>query len=454
MVSGRYNRKASGRSSLWRNSSESTHTSSRSTTPNSKPKHSFYVHAQDNGGDKEDSVEENASQLSKLQIESPSMSRSSKKKEWMKKRANAARSAISPLASIQNTANVAEFHQPPSKVTSAFPRNRDQDADRNIDECCSEPDSSPNNVFTFSPTSNNDKRFDSKEKPGDGIIISLEHLDIHPFDETSIVLDSTRGLPVALEESVHNLLPGAISMTTSSSVSHSCDAIKNQDNYQALNTMSSSVEEISVEETSIKEEDRNDIHTDRGDEEEYSLRDIFNSPTITLRGRTNRSSTKLCRPMPSSTSTTCQTPCEHKRRFMEETAVRTMCRSTSTCSEEARLHLLLEKVSKSSDERIMQTNWWDEESQAPSALSPRIKIHEEEEDVFATMANAVSQLLENAGCNFSLCTESDDLVGDDLVGDEIDIESGHQSMAEEDITMDLDSSLMIARTQFSDKISD
>jgi len=89
----------------------------------------------------------------------------------------------------------------------------------------------------------------------------------------------------------------------------------------------------------------------------------------------------------------------------------------------------------------MQTNWWDEESKAPSAFSPRIKIHNEEADVFATMANAVSQLLENAGCNFSLCTESDD-----LVGDEIDIAIGHQTMVEDDITFDLNTSLMNAWT--------
>lgn len=438
MVSGRHNSKVSGRSSLRRtSSSESTHTTSRSTTPNSKPKQEFYVHVEDNEWDK-DSEEENASQHSKLQIESPGMSRSSKKKEWMKKRANAARAAISPLTSTQNTADVAEIYRPLSEIGRASPRDgdQDQDTDTNIDECYSP--ASPNNVFTFSPTSN--KGFDSKENPDDGCI-SFDNLDLHPSDETTILLNSSRDLSVASEESVQNLFPGASGMTTSNSVSLSCDTMKNQNKYQALTSMSTSVEVKSAEETSMKEEDRNGILTDRGDEEEYSFRDNFNSPTITLRGSTNRSSTKLYRPMPSCTSTTGQTqiPYEHNHRFMEETAVRTMCKSTSTCTEEARLHLLLEKVSKSSDERIMQTNWWDEESKAPSAFSPRIKIHNEEADVFATMANAVSQLLENAGCNFSLCTESDD-----LVGDEIDIAIGHQTMVEDDITFDLNTSLMNA----------
>lgn len=438
MVSGRYNRKASGRSSIRRtSSSESTHTTSRSTTPNSKPKHSFHVHVHDNEWDK-DSEEEHASQFSKLQIESPGMSRSSKKKEWMKKRANAARAAISPLTSIQNTADVAEIYRPASEITSASPLNGDQDqdadADTNIDECYSP--ASPNNVFTFSPTSK--KGFDSIENSGDGCV-SFENLDLHPSDEIAIVLNSSTDLSVTSEESVHHLLPGANGMTTSTSVSLSCDTIKNQNKYQALTSMSTSVEEIIVEETSMKEEDRNDILTDRGDLEEYSFRDNFNSPTITLRGSTSRSSTKLCRPIPSCTSTTGQTqmPYAHNHRFLEESSVRTMCKSTSTCTEEARLHLLLEKVSKSSDERIMQTNWWDEESKAPSTFSPRIKVHKDEADVFTTMANAVSQLLENAGCNFSLCTESDD-----LVGDEIDIAIGHQrSMVEDDITFDLNSSL-------------
>ena len=69
MVSGRHNLKASGRSSLRRtSSSESTHTTSRSTTSNSKPKHEFYVHVQDNEWD-EDSEEENATQPSKLQYD-------------------------------------------------------------------------------------------------------------------------------------------------------------------------------------------------------------------------------------------------------------------------------------------------------------------------------------------------------------------------------------------------
>lgn len=442
MVSGRHNLKASGRSSLRRtSSSESTHTTSRSTTSNSKPKHEFYVHVQDNEWD-EDSEEENATQPSKLQIESPGMSRSSKKKEWMKKRANAARAAISPLTSTQNTADVAEIYRPPSEIARASPSrdgDQDTDTDTNIDECYSP--ASPNNVFTFSPTSSKGFDSDSKENPNDDYI-SFDNLDLHPSDETTtILLNSSRDLSVASEESMHNLFPRASGMTTSNFVSLSCDTIKNQNKYQALTSMSTSVEIISAEEASMKEEDRNGILTDRGDEEEYSFRDNFNSPTITLRGSTNRSSTKLYRPMPSCASTTGQTqiPYKHNHRSMEETAVATMGKSTSTCTEEARLHVLLEKVSKSSDERIMQTNWWDEESKAPSAFSPRIKIHNEEADVFATMANVVSQLLENAGCNLSLCTESDD-----LVGDEIDIAIGHQSMVEDDITFDLNTSLMNA----------
>eukprot|EP00979_Chaetoceros_neogracilis_P017196 scaffold10188_cov280-Chaetoceros_neogracile.AAC.10 len=190
--------------------------------------------------------------------------------------------------------------------------------------------------------------------------------------------------------------------------------------------------------TSMSDEDRNDDNNIDGryqDAEYY--RDDFDALFVTHHGHnTIPSSSNSNAPSASPCAMKDQTACAIQPAFANgESLHPRTTKVESTCLGEARLHSMLEKVSKESFERTTQSKWWDEESKTASCLSLKKKAcGEPNEDIFETMSNSISQLFESMGCNFSMCTEIDD-----RIGNEINIDHGLQSIVEDDITLDLSS---------------
>jgi hypothetical protein len=115
-------------------------------------------------------------------------------------------------------------------------------------------------------------------------------------------------------------------------------------------------------------------------------------------------------------------------------------------SEEYRLNLMLEKLSKADDDKVVRSNWWEDDSKLASMASPRSRISSMERNANNTSGISIDGLLKKISsffedlkldCNMNLCSEEDD-----HIGHEIDVEDGLQSMVEDDITLDFNSNLV------------
>ena len=372
--------------------------------------------------------------LTKIQIESPSANRSSKKKDWMKNRAKVARATISSPFSLQNATAEAKIHRT-SHITGSH--------NDEINEA-----TPVKKLFTFSPTAANNNNFNSQKQDD-----AVESITLYPSDETSILLVATMESQDNLDESRH-ILHSLTQKTSGGECTRYFEQTGNQNKTEVLPTFTidtvSMSERTKIRDTneamstfttdtkSTSDEDRNDdIVNDSRYEDEDIHRDDYDALFVTLREHTIPSTPNIDRPAPSMcTSMKDQMVYDFEPEFVKSAHPK-MIRAASTCSEEARLHSMLEKVSKESFERTMQSKWWDEESNTVSLLSPNNKDREPHQDIFETMTNTVSQFFEALGCNLSLCTETDD-----RIGNEIDINKIQQSVLEDDITLDLNTSVM------------
>lgn len=113
-------------------------------------------------------------------------------------------------------------------------------------------------------------------------------------------------------------------------------------------------------------------------------------------------------------------------------------------SEEIRLSSMLQKLSKkATDDQATRSNWWDDESKLLSLVSPRSasigKTKTKRRDTFDKVFESVSSFFEDLklDCSVHLCSDIDD-----RIGHEIDVNDGLQSMVEDDITLDFNSTLM------------
>jgi hypothetical protein len=113
-------------------------------------------------------------------------------------------------------------------------------------------------------------------------------------------------------------------------------------------------------------------------------------------------------------------------------------------SEEIRLSSMLQKLSKkATDDQATRSNWWDDESKLASLVSPRsasiCKTKTKRRDTFDKVFESVSSFFEDLklDCSVHLCSDIDD-----RIGHEIDVNDGLQSMVEDDITLDFNSTLM------------
>jgi hypothetical protein len=109
---------------------------------------------------------------------------------------------------------------------------------------------------------------------------------------------------------------------------------------------------------------------------------------------------------------------------------------------EKRLNAILQKVSKKMEHTKSQRQWWEDDSKILSLLSP--KTHDDRDTSsfdFDTTVKKVISFFEEYVCNASLC--SDDFE-DDRIGNEIQVDTMDHNFVDDDITMDLTTSIFFS----------
>lgn len=407
-----------------------------------------------------------------LQIDSPnSRYRSIKKRKWIQNRARAAREAISPHQAVDNQRSSDKDAENLKKYSDISTEPDDSyDSDSDYGSCDAENSkyvqaspivfhelSSKEKSFAFddleitslslvskyddrNPEKDHslEKEYPSDEKSAHVEVAMLESFDgiskdsmhLHLSTEHSLLNESSREDKKVFDQLPGNgeteEMPGSILLQEDASLSLTQDTLQRDD------TENQSLFEVGKF-TCQRETSRTSSSTTRGNlskkTSSSSIREHYDEYVNTTPSNAYSSHFENI-PLPSN----------HKVAMV-----------STLSSEEARLNSMLQKLSKASDEKVIRSNWWDDESRIVSLASPtRISVGhgmKTKTDGLDCVMQKLSSFFEDLNLNCNILNACMD--DDDRIGHEIDVHDGLHSVVEDDITLDLNSSLLNGSTAAS-----